>query len=99
MTVHVNGDGDYTSTRPSGRTIGHTHIDGTSTSVIDHFVLSRRLLQLVEDCGPVHCGDTAVTISPGTPQSSSAREEEPVGYTTALHQPLKAVQCPGPTVH
>ena len=35
----------------------HTHTDGTSTSVIDHFVVSRRLLQLVDDCGPVHRGD------------------------------------------
>ena len=35
----------------------HTHTDGTNTSVIDHFVVSQRLLQLVEDCGPVHRGD------------------------------------------
>ena len=38
-------------------TLTHTHTDGTSTSVIDHFVVSRRLLQLVDDCGPVHRGD------------------------------------------
>ena len=32
----------------------HAHTDGISTSVIDHFMVSRLLLELVEDCGPVH---------------------------------------------
>ena len=42
-----------------GREVDHTHIhtDGMSTSVIDHFLVSRRLLDVVEDCGPVHRGD------------------------------------------
>jgi hypothetical protein len=35
----------------------HTHTDGVSTSTIDHFLVSRRLLELVEECGPVHRGD------------------------------------------
>ena len=42
-----------------GREVDHTHVhtNGISTSVIDHFLVSRRLLELVEDCGPVHRGD------------------------------------------
>ena len=41
------------------RAVDHTHIhtDGVSSSVIDHFLVSRRLLELVEDCGPIHRGD------------------------------------------
>ena len=35
----------------------HTHTDGVNSSVIDHFMVSPRLLELVEDCGPVHRGD------------------------------------------
>ena len=35
----------------------HTHTDGMSHSTIDHFLLSRRLLELVVDCGPVHRGE------------------------------------------
>ena len=42
----------------------HTHTDGSSTSVIDHFVLSPRLLGLVEDCGPIHRGDNLSRHSP-----------------------------------
>ena len=33
------------------------HTNSISISVIDHFMVSRRLLELVEDCGPVHRGD------------------------------------------
>ena len=42
-----------------GRMVDHTHVhtDGISTSVIDHFLVSRQLLELVENCGPVHRGD------------------------------------------
>ena len=42
-----------------GRDVDHTHVhtDGNSTSVIDHFLVSRQLLKLVEHCGPVHRGD------------------------------------------
>ena len=35
----------------------HTHTDGVSTSVIDHFILSPNLLNLVEDCYVIHRGD------------------------------------------
>ena len=35
----------------------HVHTDGRSTSVLDHFVLSPRLLPLVESCGIVERGD------------------------------------------
>ena len=49
-----------------GRAIDHTHThtDGTSTSIIDHFVVSPRLLQLVEDCGPIHRGDNLSRHTP-----------------------------------
>ena len=49
-----------------GRTVSHTHVhtDGISTSTIDHFLVSRRLLDLVEDCGPVHSGDNLSRHSP-----------------------------------
>ena len=49
-----------------GRTVDHTHVhtDGISTSVIDHFLVSRRLLDLVEDCGPIHRGDNLSRHSP-----------------------------------
>ena len=42
-----------------GRNVDHTHVhtDGVSTSIIDHFLVSRPLLALVEDCGPVHRGN------------------------------------------
>ena len=41
------------------REISHTHVhtDYVSTSTLDHFILSPRLLNLVEECGPVHLGD------------------------------------------
>ena len=41
------------------RTIDYTHVhtDGISTSTLDHFLVSRRLLEMVEDCQPVHRGD------------------------------------------
>ena len=49
-----------------GRSVSHTHIhtDGVSTSIIDHFLLSPRLLELVESCGPVHRGDNLSRHSP-----------------------------------
>ena len=42
-----------------GCTVDHTHVhtDRFSTLVIDHFLVSRQLLGLVEDCGPAHKGD------------------------------------------
>ena len=42
----------------------HTHTDGTSTSTIDHFVVSQRLLGLVDDSGPVHRADNLSRHSP-----------------------------------
>jgi hypothetical protein len=49
-----------------GRSVDYTHIhtDGISTSTIDHFLVSRRLRGLVEDCGPVHRGDNLSRHSP-----------------------------------
>ena len=49
-----------------GREIDYTHIhtDGVSTSTIDHFLVSRGLLKLVEECGPVHQGDNLSRHSP-----------------------------------
>ena len=35
----------------------HVHTDGRSKSVLDHFILSPRLLPLVVDCGNVERGD------------------------------------------
>ena len=35
----------------------HIHTDGVSTSTIDHFLVSRRLLDHLVECGPVHKGD------------------------------------------
>jgi hypothetical protein len=35
----------------------HVHTDGIGTSTIDHFVVSRGLLGMIEDCRPVHRGD------------------------------------------
>ena len=42
----------------------HLHIDSKSSSVIDHFFLNQRLLDLVEDAGPVHLGDNLSRHSP-----------------------------------
>ena len=35
----------------------HTHTDGKSTAVLDHFILTPRLLSLVKRCGVVERGD------------------------------------------
>ena len=42
----------------------HVHTDGVSTSTIDHFLVKRRLLREVVDCGPVHSGDNLSRHSP-----------------------------------
>ena len=49
-----------------GRNVGFTHVhtDRVSTSVLDHFLLSQRLLSLVDDCGPIHRGDNLSRHSP-----------------------------------
>ena len=35
----------------------HLHTDFKSSSIIDNFFVSEKLLDLVEDAGPVHLGD------------------------------------------
>ena len=35
----------------------HVHTDLKSTSILDHFLLNERLLELVEDAGVIHLGD------------------------------------------
>ena len=42
----------------------HLHVDSKSSSIIDHFFLNQRLLDLVEDAGPVHLGDNLSRHSP-----------------------------------
>ena len=42
----------------------HLHTDNKSTSVLDHFLVNQRLLDLVEDGGPVHLGDNLSRHSP-----------------------------------
>ena len=42
----------------------HVHTDGIATSTIDHFLISSRLVGLVEECGPVHRGDNLSRHSP-----------------------------------
>ena len=39
-----------------GRDIDYTHVhtDNVKSSILDHFLVSPNLLELVEDCGPVH---------------------------------------------
>ena len=42
----------------------HIHTDNKSTSIVDHFILSPRLLPLVADCGVIHRGDNLSRHSP-----------------------------------
>ena len=42
----------------------HLHTDLKSSSIIDHFFVSQKLLELVEDAGPVHLGDNRSRHSP-----------------------------------
>ena len=42
----------------------HTHTDGATRSTIDHFLVSKGLLGLVENCGPVHRGDNLSRHAP-----------------------------------
>ena len=42
----------------------HLHTDMKSTSILDHFFLNQRLLDLVVDAGPVHLGDNLSRHSP-----------------------------------
>ena len=56
-----------------GRNIDYTHVhtDGVGTSTLDHFMVSQRLLDLVEDCGPVHRGGKLIPAFPHFPQSGT----------------------------
>ena len=45
-------------------TLTYIHTDYVTTSMIDHFFVSPRLLSLIEDCGPVHRGDNLSRHSP-----------------------------------
>ena len=42
-----------------GRDIDYTHVhtDNVKTSILDHFLVTPNLLNVIEDCGPVHRGD------------------------------------------
>ena len=42
----------------------HVHTDGKSLSKIDHFMISKGLVHLIEDSGPVHRGDNLSIHSP-----------------------------------
>ena len=42
----------------------HIHTDAKSVSTIDHFFVNQRLLDLIEDAGPVHLGDNPSRHSP-----------------------------------
>ena len=42
----------------------HVHTDYSSTSVLDHFFVSERLLMLVEECRVLHRGDNMSRHSP-----------------------------------
>jgi hypothetical protein len=42
----------------------HMHTDHKSTSTLDHFLISPRLLPLVDECGPLHRGDNLSRHSP-----------------------------------
>ena len=67
-------------------TCSHTHIhtDFKSTSLIDHFIVNKRLLQHI-DCAPIHLGDNLSRLSPiilklnveNLPCKSSTNESQP----------------------
>ena len=42
----------------------HIHTDHKSTSTLDHFLISPRLVPLVSDCGVRHSGDNMSRLSP-----------------------------------
>lgn len=66
-------------------TCSHTHIhtDFKSTSLIDHFIVNKRLLQHI-DCAPIHLGDNLSRLSPiilklnveNLPSKSSTNESQ-----------------------
>ena len=42
----------------------HIHTDLTLTSTLDHFLVNQRLLDLIQDAGPIHLGDNLSRHSP-----------------------------------
>ena len=44
----------------------HLHTDLKSSSVLDHFIVNQRLLENIEDAGPIHLGDNLFRHSPIT---------------------------------
>ena len=42
----------------------HVHTDFKTTSTLDHFIMNKRLLALIDDCGVVHLGDNPSRHSP-----------------------------------
>ena len=42
----------------------HTHTDGFSTSVIDHFLMSPNLYEVIDECKAIHRGDNLSRHSP-----------------------------------
>ena len=42
----------------------HLHTDAKSSSILDHFFVNKRLIDLVTDAGPVHLGDNLSRHSP-----------------------------------
>ena len=45
-------------------TFSHIHTDGFSTSLIDHFLLSPELFEVIESCEALHSGDNLSRHSP-----------------------------------
>ena len=46
----------------------HIHTDFKSTSILDHFILNRRLVSAIVDCGVIHLGDNPSRHSPIMPK-------------------------------
>ena len=42
----------------------HTHTDGSSTSLIDHFLVSHNLYNVIMECKPIHRGDNLSRHAP-----------------------------------
>ena len=42
----------------------HVHTDGHSSSILDNFFMSKKLLDMVSDAGPIHLGDNRSRHSP-----------------------------------
>ena len=76
----------------------HLHTDLKSSSVLDHFIVNQRLLENIEDAGPIHLGDNlsrhspimmklklpAVPMRPKQPEASRTRR--PAWYKATVEQ-------------